>query len=131
MSTETITSSRTYTLAAEVGLLTRNIKIIGAEYPLQQQQAFGARVLVGAYVQGEHEYIGLYIFTLYVFYINVLRDRYNRKNSITSHHYFITMYIKCTYSCTLKTFEILGALFMAKYNFPLLIQISLTLNYPC
>ena len=32
---------------AEVGLLTRNVKIVGAEYSDQDQEMFGARVLVG------------------------------------------------------------------------------------
>uniref|UniRef100_G3NDK3 PKHD1 like 1 n=1 Tax=Gasterosteus aculeatus aculeatus TaxID=481459 RepID=G3NDK3_GASAC len=38
-----------YTLAADVGLLTRNIKIIGEEYPEMISESFGARVLVGSY----------------------------------------------------------------------------------
>uniref|UniRef100_A0A3Q3K5H6 Polycystic kidney and hepatic disease 1 (autosomal recessive)-like 1 n=1 Tax=Monopterus albus TaxID=43700 RepID=A0A3Q3K5H6_MONAL len=39
-------SSLSYTLAADVGLLTRNIKIIGQEYPDMMRESFGARVLV-------------------------------------------------------------------------------------
>ncbi|XP_025757857.1 PKHD1 like 1, tandem duplicate 1 isoform X2 [Oreochromis niloticus] len=38
-----------YTLAADVGLLTRNIKIIGQDYPTMMQDSFGARLLVGTY----------------------------------------------------------------------------------
>lgn len=38
-----------YTLAADVGLLTRNIKIIGEEYPEMMEESFGARLLVGTY----------------------------------------------------------------------------------
>ena len=36
-----------YKVAAEVGLLTRNIKIIGGGYALQETEAFGARFLNG------------------------------------------------------------------------------------
>ncbi|XP_068603731.1 PKHD1 like 1, tandem duplicate 1 [Brachionichthys hirsutus] len=39
----------TYTLAADVGLLTRNIKVIGQEYPKMMTESFGARLLVGTY----------------------------------------------------------------------------------
>uniref|UniRef100_A0A3Q3JRM8 Polycystic kidney and hepatic disease 1 (autosomal recessive)-like 1 n=1 Tax=Monopterus albus TaxID=43700 RepID=A0A3Q3JRM8_MONAL len=42
-------SSLSYTLAADVGLLTRNIKIIGQEYPDMMRESFGARVLVSTY----------------------------------------------------------------------------------
>ncbi|XP_030597029.1 PKHD1 like 1, tandem duplicate 1 [Archocentrus centrarchus] len=38
-----------YTLAADVGLVTRNIKIIGQEYPSMMEDSFGARLLVGTY----------------------------------------------------------------------------------
>lgn len=34
-------------IAAEVGLLTRNIKIEGGEYPDMDKEAFGGRVIVG------------------------------------------------------------------------------------
>ena len=36
-------------MAAEVGLLTKNIKIVGEDYGDLQSEAFGARVLVGTY----------------------------------------------------------------------------------
>ena len=36
-----------YRLAAEVGLLSRNVKIVGQSYGNQDKQAFGARVVVG------------------------------------------------------------------------------------
>ncbi len=49
-------------VAAEVGLLTRNIKIIGDDYAKLQSQAFGARVLVGHYTNGMEEYTGLSVF---------------------------------------------------------------------
>ncbi|KAK3740701.1 hypothetical protein QZH41_019065 [Actinostola sp. cb2023] len=41
----------TYTLAADVGLLTRNLKIVGADEPVGSlgQQSFGCRVLVASY----------------------------------------------------------------------------------
>ncbi|XP_038580507.1 PKHD1 like 1, tandem duplicate 1 [Micropterus salmoides] len=42
-------TSFSYTLAANVALLTRNIKIIGQEYPEMMQESFGARLLVGTY----------------------------------------------------------------------------------
>ncbi|XP_019729703.1 PKHD1 like 1, tandem duplicate 1 [Hippocampus comes] len=40
---------RSYKLAADVGLLTRNIKIIGDEYANMFAESFGARMLVGAF----------------------------------------------------------------------------------
>ena len=49
MTTTDVGQGQTVTLAAEVGLLTRNIKIIGAEYDDLYSEAFGARVLIGAY----------------------------------------------------------------------------------
>ncbi|XP_039677098.1 fibrocystin-L-like [Perca fluviatilis] len=42
-------TSFSYTLAADVGLVTRNIKIIGQEYPDMITESFGARLLVGTY----------------------------------------------------------------------------------
>ncbi|KAM9737277.1 LOW QUALITY PROTEIN: PKHD1 like 1, tandem duplicate 1 [Menidia menidia] len=42
-------TSFSYTLAADVGLLTRNIKVEGAEYPEMLAESFGARLLVGAF----------------------------------------------------------------------------------
>ncbi|MED6281140.1 Fibrocystin-L, partial [Characodon lateralis] len=41
--------SFSYTLAADVGLLSRNIKIIGEEYPAMMTESFGARLLVGTF----------------------------------------------------------------------------------
>ncbi|XP_036949440.1 PKHD1 like 1, tandem duplicate 1 isoform X2 [Acanthopagrus latus] len=49
---ETHTASGTsvsYTLAADVALLTRNIKIVGQEYPDMMKESYGARLLVGTY----------------------------------------------------------------------------------
>ncbi|XP_022094388.1 fibrocystin-L-like [Acanthaster planci] len=47
-----------YTLAAEVGLLTRNIKIEGNDYDLLFKESFGARVIVGRFFQSGTEYKG-------------------------------------------------------------------------
>lgn len=38
-------------MAAEVGLLTRNIKIEGGAYAKQESQSFGARIVVGRAVR--------------------------------------------------------------------------------
>nr|XP_046273956.1 PKHD1 like 1, tandem duplicate 1 [Scatophagus argus] len=51
-------TSFSYTLAADVGLLTRNIKIIGQEYPEMMQESFGARLLVGSYSWAGIDYKG-------------------------------------------------------------------------
>ncbi|XP_056597030.1 fibrocystin-L-like [Triplophysa dalaica] len=44
-------SSGSYQLAGNVGLLSRNIKIIGQEYPEMKTQSYGARVLVGTFTE--------------------------------------------------------------------------------
>ena len=54
--TETV-DGKDYVLAAEVGLLTRNVKIVGQEYADQAEQAFGVRVLVGQAIDIEDEQI--------------------------------------------------------------------------
>ncbi|XP_060949378.1 PKHD1 like 1, tandem duplicate 1 [Limanda limanda] len=51
-------TSRSYTLAADVGLLTRNIKIVGQEYPDMMKDSFGARLLVGTYSWAGIDYKG-------------------------------------------------------------------------
>ncbi|XP_062266639.1 PKHD1 like 1, tandem duplicate 1 [Platichthys flesus] len=51
-------TSRSYTLAADVGLLTRNIKILGQEYPDMMKDSFGARLLVGTYSWAGIDYKG-------------------------------------------------------------------------
>ena len=51
-------TSFSYTLAADVALLTRNIKIIGEEYPQMMEESFGARLLVGAYSWAGIDYKG-------------------------------------------------------------------------
>ncbi|KAM6958720.1 PKHD1 like 1, tandem duplicate 1 [Aplochiton taeniatus] len=47
-----------YRLAADVGLLSRNIKIIGQDYLGLFKESFGARVVVGAYSSGGIDYKG-------------------------------------------------------------------------
>ncbi|TKS89105.1 Fibrocystin-L Polycystic kidney and hepatic disease 1-like protein 1 [Collichthys lucidus] len=51
-------TSWSYTLAASVALLSRNIKIIGQEYPEMMQESFGARLLVGSYSWAGIDYKG-------------------------------------------------------------------------
>ncbi|XP_026156055.1 fibrocystin-L-like [Mastacembelus armatus] len=51
-------TSLSYTLAADVGLLTRNIKIVGHEYPDMLKDSFGARVLVGSYSWAGNTFTG-------------------------------------------------------------------------
>ncbi|CAH1775752.1 unnamed protein product [Owenia fusiformis] len=48
----------TYTMAAEVGVLTRNVKVIGENYPGLFSESFGARVIVGRFKQDGVEYKG-------------------------------------------------------------------------
>ncbi|XP_043073568.1 PKHD1 like 1, tandem duplicate 1 [Puntigrus tetrazona] len=51
-------SSKSYQLAGNVALLTRNIKIIGQEYPEMNTESYGARVLVGTYFSGGIDFRG-------------------------------------------------------------------------
>ncbi|XP_030644362.1 PKHD1 like 1, tandem duplicate 1 [Chanos chanos] len=51
-------TSKSYRLAADVGLLSRNIKIIGQGYPGLYSESFGARVLVGSFYHGGITYRG-------------------------------------------------------------------------
>ncbi|XP_051526679.1 fibrocystin-L-like [Myxocyprinus asiaticus] len=51
-------TSSGYQLAGNVALLTRNIKIIGQEYPAMNIQSYGARVLVGTFSSGGIDYRG-------------------------------------------------------------------------
>ncbi|PWA19457.1 hypothetical protein CCH79_00020609 [Gambusia affinis] len=51
-------SSFSYTLAADVGLLSRNIRIIGEEYPEMMVESFGARLLVGTFSSSGVSYRG-------------------------------------------------------------------------
>jgi hypothetical protein len=56
----TLDDGREYRLGAEVGLLTRNVKIQGADNPVGSitNQDFGCRVLVGRTMAGADTYIG-------------------------------------------------------------------------
>ena len=49
-------------LAAPVGLLTRNIKVIGEDYDKLYKESFGARILVGLYARPGQTYTGKCIF---------------------------------------------------------------------
>lgn len=51
-------TTMSYTLAANVALLTRNIKIVGQEYPQMMEESFGARLLVGTYSWDGIDYKG-------------------------------------------------------------------------
>ncbi|KAE8599477.1 hypothetical protein XENTR_v10017204 [Xenopus tropicalis] len=51
-------TSWNYTLAADVALLTRNIKIIGQDYPGWYQESFGVRVLVSTFSMNNVQYTG-------------------------------------------------------------------------
>ncbi|XP_045037491.2 fibrocystin-L [Desmodus rotundus] len=44
-------TGQSYTLAADVGLLSRNIKILGEDYPGWFEESFGARVLVSSFTE--------------------------------------------------------------------------------
>lgn len=59
-------TSLSYTLAADVALLTRNIKIVGQEYPQMMEESFGARLLVGTYSWAGIDYKGD------IFFINII-----------------------------------------------------------
>ncbi|KAK3107032.1 hypothetical protein FSP39_005622 [Pinctada imbricata] len=48
----------TLEMKAEVGLLTRNVKVIGEAYNGMEQESFGARIIVGRTSQGSTTYIG-------------------------------------------------------------------------
>ena len=54
----TLSDGTTFPIKAEVGLLSRNIKIIGKTYADQEEERFGARVLVGVFTQDGTEYKG-------------------------------------------------------------------------
>ncbi|ESO84871.1 hypothetical protein LOTGIDRAFT_131466, partial [Lottia gigantea] len=55
---ETLATGQSYTLAAEVGHLTRNIKIRGAQYPAMEDESFGARLVVGRTAESTKSYVG-------------------------------------------------------------------------
>ena len=47
---------KSFEIAAEVGLLTRNIKIVGVD---STKESFGARLLVGTYSDGTRAFTGM------------------------------------------------------------------------
>lgn len=47
-----------YSLSAEVGLLTRNVKVVGEHYDSIQKESFGGRILVGDYFDGHQQWTG-------------------------------------------------------------------------
>nr|XP_061786823.1 fibrocystin-L-like [Nerophis lumbriciformis] len=51
-------TSLSYTLAADVGLLSRNIKILGQDYADMMEESFGARLLVGTFSADGIDYKG-------------------------------------------------------------------------
>lgn len=46
---ESLPNGQSYTIAARVGLLTHNVKLIGGEYPKQQEDQFGFKLRVGVF----------------------------------------------------------------------------------
>ncbi|XP_066278772.1 fibrocystin-L-like [Branchiostoma lanceolatum] len=56
--TLTLDDGQTITMAAEVALLSRNVKIIGEDYDELFGESFGARVIVGTFFQDGDQYLG-------------------------------------------------------------------------
>jgi len=54
----TLSDGSTYQMRAEVGMLTRNVKIVGNTYDEIDEQQFGGRVLVGEFEQDDVTYTG-------------------------------------------------------------------------
>jgi hypothetical protein len=57
-SSELVANNKTFTMAAEVGLLNRNVKVVGEDYSTIKQDAFGARVIIGTYAMTDQVYRG-------------------------------------------------------------------------
>ncbi|XP_048777455.2 fibrocystin-L-like isoform X3 [Ostrea edulis] len=55
---ESFSNGEKYSMRAEVGLLSRNVKIIGAVYPNMFSDSYGARVLVGVTADPTRRYTG-------------------------------------------------------------------------
>lgn len=68
-SSETLSNGQSYSLSAEVGLLTRNIKIIGEEYSKMDEESFGARVLIGLTADTTRSYTGISLWVLNMYII--------------------------------------------------------------
>merc|ERR1719483_1010979 len=59
LSTEaTLSDGTTFQMKSEVGLLSRNVRIVGNTYNEIEDEQFGGRVLVGAFEQDDVEYVG-------------------------------------------------------------------------
>ena len=58
VSTENIGNGQTFTMAAEVGLLTRNIRVIGNDYNKLFEQSFGTRVIIGTVPGDTGDFVG-------------------------------------------------------------------------
>ena len=56
--TENIGNGQTFTMAAEVGLLTRNICVIGNDYNKLFEQSFGTRVIIGTVPGDTGDFVG-------------------------------------------------------------------------
>lgn len=56
--------SQSYSVTAEVGLLTRNVKVIGEDYANLFDESFGARILVGLAADAEQSYLGTKLFLI-------------------------------------------------------------------
>ena len=54
----TLEDGRTFAMQGEVGILSRNVRIVGKDYAEIEDEKFGARVLVGMFEQDDTEYIG-------------------------------------------------------------------------
>ena len=77
------------TTAAEVGLLSRNIKIIGGTYDKLLKQAFGARVLVGKYNYEGQDYSGKTYLILQIMEFHVI------------YHFYFTPILACNFKGSL------------------------------
>ena len=54
----TLSDGRKFQMRAEVGILTRNVRIVGNDYREIDEQQFGARVLIGEFTQEDITYTG-------------------------------------------------------------------------
>ena len=54
----TLSDGTKFPMRAEVGILSRNVRIIGKDYDDIEDERFGARVLVGVFEQEGTEYLG-------------------------------------------------------------------------
>jgi len=54
----TLSDGSKYQMRAEVGILTRNVRVVGNDYKLIDKQQFGGRVLIGEFIQDDITYTG-------------------------------------------------------------------------